>query len=124
MRSQYKILFRSLPICIFLCLCLTIIRPAQATETPKGPVILVVKGAISTSNSGDEMHYDRAMLEALGTITITTETPWTDGMTTFTGVLARDVLADAGATGSRVTAFALNDYSTEIPEQPHLSGPN
>ncbi|KMW59149.1 hypothetical protein AIOL_004130 [Candidatus Rhodobacter oscarellae] len=54
-------------------------------------------------------------IEGLGLHEIITETPWTPGRTSFTGVLMRDLLADAGAQGDVISAVALNDYSVDIP---------
>ncbi|WP_369819490.1 molybdopterin-dependent oxidoreductase [Acidovorax sp. Root217] len=55
------------------------------------------------------------MLEKLPQKSFTTQTPWYPQPVTFTGPLLRDVLAAAGAKGSKITAVALNDYKTEIP---------
>jgi len=75
------------------------------------PVILTVTGRVSTSKS-----FTKSDLEALGVRSVTTSTAWTDGPHVFEGVLARDVLAAAGATSSpTVTASAINDYSIDIP---------
>ncbi len=90
--------------------------PSQAADNlPTGRVILEVTGAIANTNDGEAMRFDREMLEALGTHEIVTETPWTNGMVTFTGVLASDVMRAVGATGSEVEAIAINDYSVRIP---------
>lgn len=86
-----------------------------AQDEPTGRVILEVAGAIDHTNGDNIMRYDRPMLEALGLRDIVTETPWTDGPATFTGVLARDLLANVGATGTTIFAIALNDYGVEIP---------
>lgn len=88
---------------------------ATATEAPTGPVILEISGAISNSNGDNVMRYDREMLEALGPHEITTETPWTDGSATFSGILLQDLMTDVGANGLSVKATALNDYSVDIP---------
>ncbi len=102
---------------IILCL-LGLLLPTLAVATdrvPQGRVILEISGAITETNTDNAMRYDLAMLEALGTHEIVTATPWTEGTTTFQGVLARDLMADVGATGSTVAAVALNDYTVEIP---------
>lgn len=95
--------------------CITLGSASLAQEQPSGRVILEVSGAISNFNGDNIMRYDLEMLEALGLHEITTDTPWTDGPVTFRGVLARDLLADVGATGTQIEAIALNDYSVEIP---------
>ena len=58
---------------------------------------------------------DRAALDALSVVTIETSTVTTDGTHSFTGYLMRDLLDHLGATGTSVTAVALNDYTVEIP---------
>lgn len=82
--------------------------------TPDGPVILTVSGNISNANAGQAADFDMEMLEGLGLMTLRTSTPWTDGTQVFRGVLIRDVLAAAGASGKTVRAVALNDYSYTI----------
>lgn len=88
---------------------------AGLLETPNGPVILTVSGAIQNTNADDGAKFDRAMLERIGTSVVTTITPWTDGEVTFGGVLARDLMNAVGAAGSQVHAIALNDYTVDIP---------
>ncbi len=91
---------------------------AQAAESlvpPKNQVILTISGKISVTNTADGAQFDRDMLEALGTTEIKTWTPWTEGITTFEGVLAHDVLNAVGAYGSSVRANAINDYEVIVP---------
>lgn len=80
-----------------------------------GKTILTVSGKIATSTSGDEVEFDRAMLEALGTDTFVTMTPWYSAPVRFEGVGMGRLMQAVGATGRSVTAIALNDYSTDIP---------
>ncbi len=54
-------------------------------------------------------------LQAIGVSEVRTTTPWTTGVKTFKGVLARDLMAYLQATGDVVTAAAVNDYSAVIP---------
>lgn len=95
--------------------CVALGTAGIAQQAPTGRVILEISGAITNVNGDGVMRYDRDMLEALGMHEIITETPWTDGSVTFRGVLARDLMASAGATGTQIKAIALNDYSVEIP---------
>ena len=87
----------------------------EALPAPTGPVILTVSGAVGVTNGDDGAAFDREMFEALGVTEIKTTTPWTDGVQTFEGVLARTVLERVGATGESVFASALNDYTVEVP---------
>jgi hypothetical protein len=90
---------------------------ASSTELPpaRGEVILTVAGKIARTNGNGVAALDREMLTAVGLKTMKTSTNWTDGVNSFEGVLARDLLALVGATGSTVVATALNDYTTKIP---------
>ena len=44
-----------------------------------------------------------------------TSTPWYDAPVRFDGVLMSRLLDAVGAYGDRLTAYALNDYQTDIP---------
>ncbi len=77
--------------------------------------MLTVTGAVGQANSGANAVFDMAMLEKLPQKSFTTQTPWYPKPVTFTGPLLRDVLAAAGAKGSKIVAVALNDYKTDIP---------
>ena len=91
-------------------------RPALAElPKPEGPPILTVSGRISVRNDGDAAQFDRPMLETLDPAGFVTSTPWYKGAVRFDGVLMRTLMRAVGASGERVTATALNDYSTEIP---------
>ncbi len=90
-------------------------RAADALPQPVGEVVLTVSGAITLRNDGDSAVFDMAMLEALPQAEIETETPWTEGMTTFTGFRLADLLALLGSDSTTLRAFALNDYEAEIP---------
>jgi hypothetical protein len=82
---------------------------------PGDKPILAISGTIAETNSKGEALFDRAMLEALGTVRIETKTPWHTGVVTFEGVSLDKLMKHVGAKGQRVVAIALNDYSTEIP---------
>src|SRR6478735_7606587 len=99
-------------LCLILLSCSAV---AQESAAPTARDVLTVTGRISRTNSGREFHFDRATLEGLGVVTISTTTRFTDGRKTFEGVLLRDVLAYVGARGEWVRAQALNDYETMIP---------
>src|SRR5690606_39731214 len=79
---------------------------------PADKVVLDVNGSIAVSNTpGGSAAFDRAMLAAMPRSAIETTTPWTEGVQRFDGVLLSDLVARLGATGTRITARALNDYS-------------
>ena len=80
-----------------------------------GQIILTVDGAIANSNGDTGAFLDLALLKALPAHQIVTETPWTKGLHTFTGVPLAALMEWVGATGKTITANALNDYSVDLP---------
>jgi hypothetical protein len=100
-----------------VCLLLLFTGPAaaQPLDPPAGTPVLHIHGAISRTNAADGAWFDLDMLDGLGTVTIETATPWTEGVQRFEGPLLADVLAAAGASGDAVLVRALNDYEAEIP---------
>ncbi|HEV7416062.1 MAG TPA: oxidoreductase, partial [Tianweitania sediminis] len=52
-------------------------------DAPKGVPILTISGAITNKNAGEAAVFDRGMLEALGFESISTKTPWFDGVARF-----------------------------------------
>jgi hypothetical protein len=91
------------------------VAPAWALDAPAGKVVLSLTGRVSKPNAGDRADFDMEQLAALPQVSFTTQTPWFKEPTKFTGPLLRDVLAAAGATGTTLTAVALNDYKVAIP---------
>jgi hypothetical protein len=88
---------------------------AASLTTPAGEQILSMSGKIANTNDGDVARFDRAMLEEIGTITISTMTPWYDHVVTFEGVSMKALMEHVGAEGTEVVAVALNDYRSTIP---------
>jgi hypothetical protein len=86
-----------------------------ALAKPTGKVILTISGKIGVFNDGNTAKFDVEMLEALGSSSFTTATPWYDGPVTFTGVLMTKLMQTVRASGETVVAAALNDYETKIP---------
>ena len=101
-----------------LLLALAIVTPlssAQSLAPPTGRAILSVGGKIGAKNSGEMARFDMKMLEALPQHSFTTNTPWYDRPVKFTGPLLADVLTAVKASGSIVSAVAINDYAIQIP---------
>lgn len=93
-------------------------QAAFALEAPTGRVILTVSGNITETNSEQGAQFDREMLLALGADQLTTETPWTEGINTFTGPRLAALLNAVGASkDSILSVTALNDYSANVPAQ-------
>lgn len=88
---------------------------ADALDAPKGRVILSVSGKIDAKNKGELAVFDMAMIEKLPQHSFTTRTPWYDRPVKFTGPLLADVLAAVKASGTSVSAVAINDYAISIP---------
>jgi len=88
---------------------------AAPLPTPKEKPILTVSGNISVTNKGNTAEFDRAMLESLGTVSFSTETPWYPDRVKFEGVPLAKLMQLLGAKGQTLTVVALNDYSSEIP---------
>lgn len=49
------------------------------------------------------------------TASITTSTPWFDGISVFEGISLEDLVETMGGEPTTITAIALNDYITVIP---------
>ncbi|NDV00532.1 molybdopterin-dependent oxidoreductase [Pseudoroseicyclus tamaricis] len=95
---------------------------AQELGTPEGDILLTIDGAITETNDDGRAVFDRAMLEALGPVTFETETTWTEGVQTFTGVELATLLEAVGATGDSIAATAINDYAVDIPREDWVEG--
>jgi hypothetical protein len=88
---------------------------AGSLAVPSEKPILTISGKISETNKDNTAQFDRAMLEAMGTDTVETTTPWYNGPVKFEGVSLDKLMKQVGASGERVAVVALNDYSSEIP---------
>ena len=78
----------------------------------RNAVILTIDGGV---DGGRPVEFTLDRLEALGTATIKTSTPWHDGVVTFEGVPLSRLMTEVKATGSVLAVLALNNYRTEIP---------
>lgn len=92
-------------------------------KPPSGDVILVIAGNIGETNVGDEAHFDREMLEALGMGTVKTTTPFDQGEQTFQGPSVSALLKSVKANGDLIVATALDGYAVEIPVRDMLDYP-
>jgi hypothetical protein len=87
---------------------------AEPLPSPSERPILTISGKINVTNIGGTAQFDRAMLEAIGMVTIETTGPWYEGTAKFEGVPFDKLMKRVGASGERVDVVALNDYSSEI----------
>ncbi|WP_116082412.1 oxidoreductase [Tropicimonas sp. IMCC34011] len=95
---------------------------AQELPAPTGETLLTVTGAIARTNDEGAALFDRAMLEGLEPVTIETETIWTEGPQTFTGVSLARLMDELGGEGETLMATAINDYAVEIPAGDAVEG--
>jgi len=103
---------------IRLLVCFLLLLPlggTMALAAPQGPVLLTVSGKISAQDASGTTRFDRTMLVSLPQHSMVGETPWTDGVVSFSGPLLRDVLALAGAAGDTLHMTAANDYQVDVP---------
>lgn len=87
----------------------------QPLPKPRDAVVLQVSGEIARTNAGAEARFDRGMLRALDWETTQSFTKWTDGPQAFSGPTLAAVLDAVSAQGTRIKAYALNDYAVEFP---------
>ncbi|EDQ33801.1 hypothetical protein HPDFL43_05090 [Hoeflea phototrophica DFL-43] len=74
--------------------------------------ILTIDGKIASQTPVELSIQD---VEALGSETVVTKTPWHDSPTAFEGVPIADLIDRLGATGETLSVMALNNYYSEIP---------
>jgi hypothetical protein len=82
-------------------------RPAVSSDA-----ILTVSASHPAAVTVD---LDLAALEQMPHHTIATGTPWTEGVSSYEGVLLRDLLHQLGLSGATIKLTALNDYAITIP---------
>ena len=107
--------YRRLILCALLGAVSVVSLPALALDAPKERPILTLSGKIAVKNAGETARFDMKMIEALPQHSFTTSTPWFDKPVKFTGPLLSDVLAAVKASGTTVSAVAINDYKVSIP---------
>ncbi|MCY0094481.1 molybdopterin-dependent oxidoreductase [Hoeflea ulvae] len=75
-------------------------------------VVLTVSGKVA---NGEPVDFTLAELEALGTASITTSSPWESNAMTFDGVPLAVLMEAVGASGDTASIVALNKYRTTVP---------
>ena len=68
------------------------------------------------------VQFDLAALEAMPAVEFTTTTTWTDGPQTFTGVSLADFLKSNSLGEGTIRAYAINNYSVDIPSSDAIQG--
>ena len=88
---------------------------AHSTAPSSGKPVLTISGRINAPSGSDSVAFDMAALEGVGIDGFETATPWYNGPIRFDGVRMSRLMQHVGAAGDKVTAVALNDYTTELP---------
>lgn len=86
-----------------------------ALDVPEGAVLLEIRGNITHENALEGAHFDFAMLKDLPQFGFDTSTPWTSGVSYYSGPLIRDLLERVGTHSEVIRVSALNGYEAEIP---------
>lgn len=99
----------------FAVACAVAIPASAELAAPMGEQVLKIDGTITVTNAEGAALFDMDMLQALPAVEFATTTNWTEGTKTFKGVPLKALLESVGATGAKITATALNNYSVDIP---------
>jgi hypothetical protein len=90
-------------------------KAAHSTAPSSGKPVLIISGRINAPSVTESVTFDMAALESVGMDGFETSTPWYTGPVRFDGVRMSRLMQKVGATGDKITAVALNDYTTELP---------
>ncbi|WP_207461247.1 hypothetical protein [Azospirillum sp. SYSU D00513] len=85
---------------------------APAATAGANPILTVQD---SKNAAGTRFEFTLEALEALGTRTVSTVTPWNAEPVAYTGVPLSRLAEHVNATGRAMKVEALNDYKAEIP---------
>lgn len=77
---------------------------------------------VQVDGSDGETTFTRDQLQALGETSFETETIWTSGTQTFTGVSLKALIAHLGVSSGVMQARAINDYMVEVPLSDAVEG--
>ncbi len=105
------------PLLLFTALALLLVLPCvQANGLPKptGEILLMISGNIENTNHPDGAAFDLDMLEAMEVTSFETRTPWTKGVTRFTGVRLAALLSAVSATTFNIKMTADDGYIYEL----------
>lgn len=85
-----------------------------------GPTVMAEETLLTIRGTGccegrSEVTLNRSAFDALPQHSIVTQTPWTEGKHTYSGVLLRDLVRYAGLRGAEIKVAAINDYWATLP---------
>ncbi len=101
-----------------LGMAILLLLPATtfAQDSVKRDILLRITAQVTNSNAhSNPAKFDLERLQSYPVTTIRTDTPWTDGVIEFEGVLLRDLLSSVKFSGQKLIAEAINDYFVTIP---------
>ena len=98
------------------------IAPITGLALLIAPVVAAAETLLTVTHGGTVKTYDMERLEAMGVTTIETETIWTEGVQTFTGVPLAELAGELGLHDGVLLASAINDYTVEIPVSDAVQG--
>ena len=83
---------------------------------------LAASNGLTLTNKSQTVQFDLAALEAMPAVEFTTTTTWTDGPQTFTGVSLADFMKSNSLGEGTIRAYAINNYSVDIPSSDAIEG--
>ncbi|MBT8411547.1 MAG: molybdopterin-dependent oxidoreductase [Octadecabacter sp.] len=86
------------------------------------PVSVAGETLLTVTHDGEVQTYDLDALQEMGAATFETETIWTDGAQSFTGVPLTALVEDLDLDDGVLLASAINDYTVEIPVSDAVEG--
>ncbi|MGP6085893.1 molybdopterin-dependent oxidoreductase [Antarctobacter jejuensis] len=95
---------------------------AEDLPQPEGTVLLTISGEITRTNMDGKAQFDLDMLRDVDATQFETDTIWTAGTVTFTGVQLDKLLEYVGAEGTEIEMIALNDYAVSVPSDDAVDG--
>jgi hypothetical protein len=97
-------------------ICAVLLSAGAVAASEDGAILLTVEAPSGQSE------FDLGMLQSLPAVTIETETIWTDGLQTFTGVPLTELTRKLGVDSGILQAMAINNYAVEIPVSDAVDG--
>lgn len=99
------------------------VQAQSQAPVPEGPeearIVLSVSGLVDAgpAEAAGGHQFTLAALEALGVVPLRTETPWTRGLQSFSGVPLERLMQAVGARGQVLRCIAINRYHVTVPRE-------
>lgn len=100
----------------------TIAGLAMCLGAGLAPAAVAGETLLTVTHDGAVQTYDLEALQEMGATTFETETIWTEGVQSFTGVPLADLVEDYDIEDGVLLASAINDYTVEIPVTDAVEG--